>query len=307
MRAAPGVTPAFRGVISACSPIVRTWGRLEVEGLEQVPLSGPTLLAGNHDSWWDPIAIGAAALERRQIQALAKSSLWKYRPVGKVLDGMGQIPINRGKADREALDRAITVLREGACIGIFLEGTRSRGRTLRARSGFGRIAEAVPEAEIVCCAVRGTTDVIRFPARPQHPSALLPPAGGGLQEGEAPAEFGTRLLAEIRAGGPGQPAGPSPAGAGRRLGSSRGRHPAISFRVCPVLSRPRADLRGDRGAGLGGGGSNVPGCPVRALAGPYAPVKHPRYRSHRSLPLLQDRRACPARGDRPRTDLRHQR
>jgi 1-acyl-sn-glycerol-3-phosphate acyltransferase len=188
--------------MAASAPVVRGWGHLQVTGIEHMPTSGPTLLAGNHDSWWDPIVIGSAALERRQIQALAKVSLWKNAAMAKVLDGMGQIPIERGKGDGGALERAIAVLRAGACIGIFLEGTRSKGRTLRARSGFGRIAQAVPEAQIVCCAVEGTVDVVRFPKRPELRVRFFAPAGGGLQDGESPAEFTERLLAEIRAAAP---------------------------------------------------------------------------------------------------------
>lgn len=202
MRAASEVSSAFRGVMAACSPIVRHWGRLQVSGLEHLPESAPTLLAGNHDSWWDPIVIGTAALEKRQIRALAKSSLWKYAPVARVLDGMGQIPIQRGKSDAGALQRAIEELRGGACLGIFLEGTRSKGRELRARSGFGRIAQAVPEAEIVLCTVVGTTDVIRFPQRPELRVRFFRPAGGGIQPGETVPDFTARLLAEIRAEAP---------------------------------------------------------------------------------------------------------
>src|SRR5258705_570354 len=120
MPGAPQVTPACRGVMAGGAPVVRGWGRLEVLGLEYLPSSGPTLLAGNHDSWWDPIVIGTAALERRQIQALAKSSLWKNALLAKVLDGMGQIPIDRGKGDAGALAKAISELHASAFIGIFL-------------------------------------------------------------------------------------------------------------------------------------------------------------------------------------------
>jgi 1-acyl-sn-glycerol-3-phosphate acyltransferase len=202
MPVAPQVTPAFRGVMATSSPVVRGWGRLEVSGLEHLPGSGPTLLAGNHDSWWDPIVIGTAALERRQIQALAKSSLWKNTLLAKVLDGMGQIPIDRGKGDAGALDRAISELRAGACIGIFLEGTRSGGRALRARSGLGRIAQAVPEAQIVCCTVQGTVDLVRFPKRPRLRARFFPPQRGGFAAGESASELTARLLAEIRASAP---------------------------------------------------------------------------------------------------------
>lgn len=195
-------TFAYRAVMAVSKPICRRWGRLEVSGLEHLPLEGPVLLAGNHDSYWDPIAIGVAARPRRQIKALAKSTLWKVGVVGKVLDGMGQIPIDRGKGDVGALSRAIEELRAGACIGVFPEGTRSQGRTLRARSGFGRLAEAVPEVQVVCCTVEGTVDIPRFPKRPQLKVRFFTPAGGGLQPGESALELSTRLLEEIRAHAP---------------------------------------------------------------------------------------------------------
>lgn len=195
----------MRGYVAAmtvCSPIVRTWGRLEVSGLEHLPQHGPVLLAGNHDSYWDPVAVGVAALRHRQVRALAKSSLWKIKGLDRVLDSMGQIPIDRGKADAAAMSRAIEELRAGACIGIFPEGTRSLGRELRARSGLGRLAQAVPEAEIVCCSITGTVDIPRFPKRPRVRIRFFRPAGGGLQPGETPAELGARLLAEIRSEAP---------------------------------------------------------------------------------------------------------
>jgi len=197
-----GFTRAYRLAMKVCSPVVRRWGRLEVEGLDALPASGPVLLAGNHDSYWDPVAIGVAALPRRQIRALAKSSLWKIAGLARVLDGMGQIPIERGKSDHAAIARAVEELRAGACIGIFPEGTRSLGRRLRARSGFGRLAAEVPEAEVVCVAVTGTVDIPRFPKRPRVRVRFFSPAGGGLAHGEDAAALAVRLLEEIRSHAP---------------------------------------------------------------------------------------------------------
>lgn len=202
MQRVERITSAYRAVMALTTPAVRWWGRLEVDGLEHMPLDGGVLLAGNHDSYWDPIAVGIAGLPRRQIRALAKSSLWKPG-LGPVLDGMGQIPIDRGAGDARALDRAVEELRRGACIGIFPEGTRSLGRELRARGGIGRLAAAVPEAEIVCCTVKGTVDIPKFPAeRPHVQVVFFRPAGGGLQPGEGPTEFAGRLVREIRARAP---------------------------------------------------------------------------------------------------------
>lgn len=192
----------YRFAMAASTPGVQWWGRLEVSGLEHLPPDGPLLLAANHDSNWDSVAIGIAALPVRQIKALAKASLWKHG-LGTVLDGMGQIPIDRGKGDAGALQRAIEELQAGACIGVFLEGTRSKGRELRARSGFGRLAKAVPEAQIRCATVTGTTAIPHFPSnRPRVRIRFFAPRDGGLMPGESPADLPARLLEEIRAEAP---------------------------------------------------------------------------------------------------------
>ena len=191
------MTRTYRAALAISVPIVRLWGRLRVEGVEHIPAAGPMLLVGNHDSYWDPVVIGIAAIERRQIRALAKSSLWKVKGLSKVLDGMGQIPILRGGGDAGALDPAIAELRGGSCIGIFPEGTRSLGRRLRPRSGLGRLAAAVPEAVIVPVAVTGSTDIARFPKRPRLHVRFMPPVEG-LRPGESPSDLAARIVEEIR-------------------------------------------------------------------------------------------------------------
>jgi 1-acyl-sn-glycerol-3-phosphate acyltransferase len=203
------ITRTYRIALGLCYPIVRRWGRLTVEGLEHVPLEGPLLITANHDSYWDPVAVGIAAMRRRQIRALSKSSLWKVKGLKFVLDGMGQIPIVRGTGDTDALQRAIDELRAGACIGIFPEGTRSLGRKLRPRSGVGRLVQAVPDAVIIPTAIQGTTDIPRFPRRPRISVRFLPPAEG-LRPGETPGELAVRVTEEIRAVAPIVAAGRKP-------------------------------------------------------------------------------------------------
>jgi 1-acyl-sn-glycerol-3-phosphate acyltransferase len=191
------MTRTYRVALGLATPIVRLWGRLEVEGAEHIPAEGPLLIVGNHDSYWDPVVIGIGAIRDRQIRALAKSSLWKVKGLNKVLDGMGQIPITRGSGDAGALDAAIAELRAGSCIGVFPEGTRSLGRALRPRSGLGRLVAAVPEVVVVPVAVTGTTDITLFPKRPRlHVRFLAPPEG--LREDESPSDYAARVVEEIR-------------------------------------------------------------------------------------------------------------
>ncbi len=201
-------TRTYRLAMGLCRPL-GLWSRLRVDGLDAVPESGPLLIVGNHDSQWDPVMIGLAARGRRQIRALAKSSLWRIPGLGWVLNGMGQIPIERGAGDAAALGRAVSELRAGACIGIFPEGTVSRGRRLRARSGVGRLAIDVPEARIVLVSIDGTTDIVRFPVRPAVRARFFEPRGGQAGADEEPGQLASRLLEELREAFP-------PVAAGRR-------------------------------------------------------------------------------------------
>jgi 1-acyl-sn-glycerol-3-phosphate acyltransferase len=190
-------TRTYRVVMALNRPVA-LWGRLRVEGLEALPTEGPVLLIGNHDSHWDPVMVGVGAVKRRQVRALAKSDLWKVRGLAPILNGMGQIPIVRGAGDKEALARAIETLQAGACIGVFPEGTRSRGKVLRARSGVGRLALEVPGTHVTLVAIEGTSDLTGFPRRPRLRLRFFDPAGGQPRPGEDPAELSARLLAEIR-------------------------------------------------------------------------------------------------------------
>ena len=202
------ISPAYRGVMIASTPGVVLWGRLQVTGVELLPLEGPLLVVGDHDSYWDTVATGIAALARRQIRALAKSSMWTNKLLGAVLTGMGQIPIERGTGDSGALDRAIEELRKGACIGIYPEGTRSLGRALRARGGVGHLARAVPEATIIGVACNGTVAIPRFPrARPRVRVEFFEFDRPAIAPEESPQQFSTRLLAELRQRAPIEVAG----------------------------------------------------------------------------------------------------
>jgi 1-acyl-sn-glycerol-3-phosphate acyltransferase len=186
---------------------------MKTVGVETVPESGPLLLVPNHDSQWDPVLVAVALRKRRKLRFLARANLWKIPGLGPILYGIGQIPIERGTGDAEALDEAADALRDGAAICVFPEGKLSGGQRLRARSGVGRLAGWCTEARVVLCAVQGTTDYVRFPRRPQVRVSFFEPANGQPRSDEEPGELAERLLDEIRERVP--PAPPrTPAAAG---------------------------------------------------------------------------------------------
>lgn len=207
----------YAAVMIAATPIVRWWGRLSVAGADLLPAGGPTILMVNHDSHWDPVVVGVA-LRRRQVRALAKASLWKNAVLGWVLDHMGQIPIERGRGDAAALAAAVDHLNRGQCIGVFPEGTISRGEPMRYLSGAGRLALAVPGTRVLGVRVTGAVDIVRFPRRPRLRVEVLEPADGQPTGEESAIALTRRVMTEVRAGAP-------PAVPGRAKKQARLRRP----------------------------------------------------------------------------------
>ena len=180
-----------------------------MEGIERVPERGSLLIVPNHDSQWDPVLLGVALRKRRPLRFLARADLWRIFGLGPVLDALGQIPIERGAGDVQALARAVEALTAAEAVCIFPEGKLSRGGKLPARSGVGRLASACPGVSVVLCAIEGTTDYVRFPRRPRVRLSFFEPMGGDPRDGEAPQAMATRFLGEVRQRVP-------PVAAGRR-------------------------------------------------------------------------------------------
>src|SRR5439155_9994906 len=92
-------------------PPVRRGLRWRVEGVERIPAEGPVLLASNHLSYFDPIAVANLTdLAGRRARFLAKSELFENRVLAAALRRMGQIPVERGTGDAAALEAAAAAL-----------------------------------------------------------------------------------------------------------------------------------------------------------------------------------------------------
>ncbi len=98
--------------------------RVTVEGGQHVP-AGPFVLAPVHRSNVDTPLV--AAVTPRRLRYMGKQEMWKVRPIGWLFSAFGSFPVDRGRADRDALRRCIEVLAEGDPLVIFPEGTRRSG------------------------------------------------------------------------------------------------------------------------------------------------------------------------------------
>lgn len=95
--------------------------RLEVSGIERLPKTGAILLVSNHLGLTDQFAIGICL--PHEVRILAKAELFQWPIVGWLARRGKAVPIRRGTADREAMRVMCHLLRGGAWVLVFPEGT----------------------------------------------------------------------------------------------------------------------------------------------------------------------------------------
>lgn len=108
--------------------------RIQVQGQDNEPADKGYVLVSNHRGLADPIFIAAAV--RHQLHFMAKAELFRFPLFSFILRKVNAFPIQRGKGDTAAIDKAAEVVRNGGALLIFPEGTRSKnGELLRFKSG----------------------------------------------------------------------------------------------------------------------------------------------------------------------------
>jgi 1-acyl-sn-glycerol-3-phosphate acyltransferase len=130
-------------------------------GTENVPISGPVILAPNHFSNWDHFFV--AVYVRRKLRFMAKSQLFGGNPaLTFILAHGGAFPVRRGHRDQQAFATADAILERGGCMLIYAEGGRSRtGGLGEPKPGVGYLAleSGVP---VVPVAIHGSLGVRRW-------------------------------------------------------------------------------------------------------------------------------------------------
>jgi 1-acyl-sn-glycerol-3-phosphate acyltransferase len=180
----------LKGILS---PVFFLFWRIKVEGRENIPKSGPAVLAANHQSFCDSFFIPLVV--SRRVTYLAKAEYFDSKKTAWFFRSAGQIPIRRGggSESERALETArVDVLRKGRLLCVYPEGTRTLDPYVhKGRTGVTRLSRecGVP---IIPVGLVGTVEVqpvdsmfmrpfkkvtIRFgkpmemdpPANPEHP------------------------------------------------------------------------------------------------------------------------------------------
>jgi 1-acyl-sn-glycerol-3-phosphate acyltransferase len=144
-----------------------TYFRWRVFGAENVPPSGGVILASNHASFLDPPLVGSGL--QRDINYLARESLFRYPGIGALLRSWNAVPVDRDGGGAKGLKKILDRLLAGGGIILFPEGTRTKdGQLQPARSGIG-LTVIKSAAPVVPVRVFGT-----FEAYGRHVPIPLP-------------------------------------------------------------------------------------------------------------------------------------
>src|SRR5690606_31368421 len=160
----------------------------------------------------DPWLVGC--ITPRPVRFMAKEELFRPRILRWWLNAVGSFPVRRGEADREAIRTALSILRDGGIVGIFVEGTRNPdGRPLPIQHGAAMLAVRAGVPIVPVAMVREGRRRLTRVGAPIEP--VVPQAEGGARQPVASRVLYAQLsgrLGDAIAALQGQPA-PAVAGA----------------------------------------------------------------------------------------------
>jgi 1-acyl-sn-glycerol-3-phosphate acyltransferase len=178
--------------------ILKIFYRYRVIGTENIPRSGPFIMASNHASYLDPPAVGATT--RRRIYFMASEHLYKGRLMGWWCDSVGCIKVKRGEPDHRAIRKVLDYLEKGRPVAIFPEGTRSQDGNLQgALSGVGYLA-VKSGAPVVPCFVKGGEKALPRDARFLKPARVSIYVGRPLRAADLKGETDKKVARTLFTG-----------------------------------------------------------------------------------------------------------
>jgi len=142
-----GTNRTFKFWTRLIIPIFNVLMKRDWKGAENIPTTGPVIVASNHMSYLDVLVFTHFLYRNgRAPRYLGKSGVFKVPVIGKILLAAGQIPVERETSDaKKAVDHAKILLEKGHMLGVYPEGTLTRDPDMWpmvAKTGCARLALA---------------------------------------------------------------------------------------------------------------------------------------------------------------------
>lgn len=177
----------FEGFMYAIfAPLLRLFLRVKIEGRENIPAEGGCVVAVNHISFCDVLAVSCVFPRRRLPRYLAKAELFRIPLLGRLIRALGATPLDRRGSDVSAVRRAIAIAEGGELLTLFPQGTRQKGKNpadTPIKSGVAMIASHAKVPILPVCIklkneryalLRRTRIIVGKPIPPEELGLLLP-------------------------------------------------------------------------------------------------------------------------------------
>lgn len=131
---------------------------IKIINKDYIPENGPIIFVGNHKHNYDGISLMSTT--KRPISFLAKKELLDKH--GWLFSRLGIIPVNRNAKNKEAIEKAVSVLNNGGVIGIFPEGTFNKTEYIVRPFKYGAVKiSSMTHAPIVPFAIVGEYKIFK--------------------------------------------------------------------------------------------------------------------------------------------------
>src|ERR1700722_7053223 len=166
----PKKTLIYRICAGLVALLARIFFHPSVTGAENIPLTGPVIIAPIHRSNVD-FAL-TLFISKRKVFFMAKDSLFRVPLLGPLITHLGAFPIHRGSADRESMAHSQAVLRQGHALVLFPEGTRQEGRSVAPLHDGAMFVAARTGAKVVPVGIGGSDRAMPKGAKLPRPSKI---------------------------------------------------------------------------------------------------------------------------------------
>jgi len=143
----PGRSWFYQLAVNLFTVVTKLLFFVRIEGKENLP-QGACVIMGNHKAWIDPFLLAMCARDR-EIRFMGKKELWGNKVFAWIAKQVRGVPVDRGNADMASIRMSMTVLKAGHTLGIFPEGTRTKGDGMMPLQGGASLLALRSKCDVV--------------------------------------------------------------------------------------------------------------------------------------------------------------